>query len=309
MIDPEPAIHVAAAVLERDDGRVLLAERPADKPWAGYWELPGGKIEPGEPPVQALARELREELGIDIDAAWAWLTYEHTHTGRRVRLHFYRVPGWRGTPHGREGQRLSWEDPRRPAVGPLLPANDRLLAALALPALYAITCADAYGEHEFFDRLRAALARGVRLIQVRERFAPEHMLTFARQVVALAHDAGAQVLINADVTLAQTVGADGVHLPSAALTARPPLPLCAASCHNAAELAQAAAIGADFAVLSPVLRTASHPGAATLGWARFSELRRDCPLPVYALGGMRPELLATARQHGAHGVALRSGIW
>jgi thiamine monophosphate synthase len=65
----------------------------------------------------------------------------------------------------------------------------------------------------------------------------------------------------------------------------------------------------DFAVLSPVLPTASHPGAPGLGWARFAELACDRPFPVYALGGMRPEMLAEARSHGAHGIASLSGIW
>ena len=89
----------------------------------------------------------------------------------------------------------------------------------------------------------------------------------------------------------------------------PAVGLWAASCHNRQELLKAAALGASFAVLSPVLPTKSHPGAATLGWDRFRELCIDLPLPVYALGGMKTDMLASAMTYSAHGIALLSGIW
>jgi len=304
---------VAAGVIEHPDGRVLLAERPAGKPWAGYWEFPGGKIEPGEDVRAALKRELHEELGIELDAADPWLTQVYAYPEKTVRLHFLRVHRWHGEPHGREGQRLSWEDPAAVAVAPLLPANDQIMRSLRLPALYAITQAGKLGVAAFLPRLAAALERGVRLVQVRERELPgESLESFAREVVTLAHAHGARVLINSDAALAQRVGADGVHLKAAqlmSLTAAPETGLWAASCHNAGELARAAALNADFVALSPVLPTASHPGQPGIGWEKFGELIRDYPLPVYALGGMKPEMLATARQHGAHGVSLLSGIW
>ena len=134
----------------------------------------------------------------------------------------------------------------------------------------------------------------------------------AAQPLHRAHRYGAQALVYGDETLARKVGGDGVHIPChqlLQLSARPRLRLCAASCHNAEHLAHAAALGLDFAVLSPVLPTASHPGQSGMGWARFAGLTRDCPLPVYALGGMKSELLDTARGHGAHGIALKSEIW
>jgi 8-oxo-dGTP diphosphatase len=83
----------------------------------------------------------------------------------------------------------------------------------------------------------------------------------------------------------------------------------AASCHSAPELEHAARIGVDFAVLSPVAATVSHPGAQPLGWGRFRELVAAVPFPVYALGGMQLPDLATARAHGAQGIALMRGIW
>lgn len=308
-----PVIDVAVAVVQRSDGRVLLAERPRGKVSAGYWELPGGKFDAGERAEQALARELREELGVELDAAYPWLTYEHAYPDKRVRLHFFRVLGWHGTPHGREGQRVSWEDPQAPSVGPLLPANEKLLKALRLPPVYAITNAGKYGVAEFMARLEQALEGGLRLIQVRETgMAPEQLAQFARRVVTAARRYGARVLVNGDETLARKVGADGVHLQAdrlMRLSVPPSTRLWAASCHDARQLARAAALGADFVTLSPVLPTATHPEEPGLGWTKFTRLVHGYPLPVYALGGMRLELLETAMRHGAHGIALLSGIW
>ena len=296
-------IDVAAAIVRQADGRVLLAERPAGKPWAGYWEFPGGKIEAGETPLAALARELHEELGIDIDAATPWITFVHAYPEKSVRLHFFRVDRWHGTPHGREGQRLTWEQPDALNVSPLLPANEKVLRDINLPPLYAITQAGKVGIEEFFIRLKAALDRGVRLVQVREReLTPEALARFAQRVVEVAHPYGARVLVNGDIKIATQVGADGVHLQSnqlMQLDMPPPTGFWAASCHDARELERAAMLGASFVVLSPVLPTASHPGEPGIGWEQFATLIRDYPLPVYALGGMRPE--SARHRHATRG--------
>ena len=310
---PLPLVNVAVAVAQRSDGCVLLAECQQGKSSGGFWEFPGGKFEIAENAQQALAREVREEIGIDIDRAYPWMTYEHSYPDKRVRLHFYRILAWHGTPHGREGQRIAWENPQSLTVGPLLPANEKILRALSLPPLYAITHARKYGIAVFMDKLHAALQRGVQLIQVREPdMTPEQLTQFVRRVVVAAHAYGARVLVNADAVVAQRAGADGVHFQARQLlrlTAPPPFEFWAASCHDSTELARAADLHASFTVLSPVLPTASHPGEPGIGWGKFAELVQQYPLPVYALGGMQPELLETAMDHGAHGVALLSRVW
>jgi len=309
----EPEIQVAAAVLLRSDGACLLAQRPAGKIWAGYWEFPGGKLEAGESAAQALRRELREELGIEVTAASPWLTRVFDYPHGRVRLHFFRVWRWQGEPYPHEGQQFSWQQPAALNLAPVLPANAPILRALTLPPVYAISQAAELGAVEFLHRLERALQRGLKLVQLREKALDAAALTgLAQTVIALAHGYGAQVLLNGDIELAQKLGADGVQLTSrqlAELKARPPLPWCAASCHDAAELAQAAALGCDFALLSPVLPTASHPGAPHLGWTRFAELAADSPIPLYALGGLVPGDVMQAQQHGAHGIALLRQAW
>ena len=119
---PRKVTEVAVGVLVQPDGRFLLAQRPAGKPYEGYWEFPGGKLEPGETVEAALARELHEELGLDITACERWHVLEHDYPHAYVRLHFCKVTAWRGDPVGREGQAFSWQTVPV-TVAPLLPAT------------------------------------------------------------------------------------------------------------------------------------------------------------------------------------------
>ncbi len=306
-------IAVAAAVLQRADGSFLLAQRPSDKIYAGFWEFAGGKIEAGETAYQALCRELREELGIAVITAYPWLTQVFTYPHATVKLHFFRITHWQGEPHGCENQQLSWQTLPQLTVSPLLPANAPVLRALALPSVYGITHATELGRKEWMPRLEYALQQGLRLIQVREKaMPPAELLAFTRAVVQRAHRYQAKVLLNGDVVLAQQAGADGVHLTETQLqhsTARPDVAYCAASCHTAAALQHAGALGLDFALLSPVCPTQSHPNAPHLGWEKFAQLRAQATLPVFALGGLTPADLPIAQQHGAHGIALLRQAW
>lgn len=306
-------IEVAAAVLQRPDGAFLLAQRPAGKAYEGYWEFPGGKIEPGELPYQALCRELQEELGIGVNTAYPWLLREFTYPHATVRLHFFRVVDWQGEPHGRETQQLSWQRLSDISVAPILPANALILRALSLPNVYAISNAAALGCGEFMLRLERALQNGLRLLQVREKkLSVNELLEFSRQVVQLAHRYEAKVLINGDEKLAEKVGTDGVHYSAAQLldcTQRPPFDWCAASCHNIMELRHAEELDFDFVLLSPVLPTQSHPSEPHLGWEKFSVLTSETKVPIFALGGLTTDDLTVAQRAGAHGIALLSQAW
>jgi len=276
-MNPASITEVAVAVLSQPDdrapregrcaaagssSRVLLARRPAGKPYAGYWEFPGGKVEPGESLDAALARELREELGIGVSRACRWITHIFEYPHASVRLNFFRVFEWQGTPHPHEGQVFSWQRPDAGEVTPLLPANFPILKALTLPPVLGISYAEALGVDSFLARLDVALANGLRLIQVRDKTLPEEVrLQLARETVRRAHRHGARVLVNGPLELARAAGADGVHLDSsiaARLGTRPDCEWVGVSCHDGAELAHAAVLGADFALLSPVLPTLTH---------------------------------------------------
>ncbi len=306
-------VDVAVAVLIRSDGAALLAQRPETKVYSGYWEFPGGKIEPGEPVPEALRREVREELGIEVERAYPWITRVFVYPHAKVRLHFYRVYAWRGEPRAVEHQAIAWQRPNAIELDPLLPANGPVIRSLMLPPEYAITHAGALGFELFFAKLEARLRGGLKLIQIREKtLALQAVAEFARRVTALARAHGAKVLVNSDAALAREIDADGVHLTAEQLrsaSARPDFPLCGASCHSIEELRRAEALGVDFVVLGPVRATPSHPNAVPLGWERFREIAAGAAVPVYALGGIVPSDLEQGMSCGAHGIAMVRGSW
>ena len=306
-------IEVAAAVILRADGsEFLLAQRPAGKVYAGYWEFPGGKVEAGETVRAALLRELREELGISVSACSPWLTRVFTYPHATVRLNFWRVTAWAGEigiSAPLEHDAVDWQKcGKSTSVTPILPANAPILKALALPATMAITMGESEGVERQLERLEEALDTGLRLIQVRDKGWPcAQRLWFAEAVRRIAGQRGALVLINDDEDIARRIGADGLHLSAAGLAAclqRPDFAWVGASCHGADELRRAAELGLDYALLGPVLPTPTHPAATGLGWAEFARLIAGTPLPVFALGGMKSGMLAVAQEHGAHGIAL-----
>jgi 8-oxo-dGTP diphosphatase len=195
----------------------------------------------------------------------------------------------------------------------MLPANGPILKALALPRQMGITQAHAVGAQTQLAQLDAALARGLRLVQIREAaLPPDAREAFARAVVERCHAHGALALVNGDAALAKRIGADGLHLPAAQLaacTTRPEFEWVGAACHSRAELEQAARLGLDYALLGHVLPTPSHPGEPALGWEGFSALVGELSIPVLALGGLDAGQMPTARAAGAHGIAGIRGIW
>ena len=133
--DTRPLVQVVAGILLDKNGRYLLSSRPEGKPYAGYWEFAGGKVEADETDFQALQREFEEELGIRILAATPWLTKVHSYEHAHVRLHFLWVEAdqWTGEIQSREGQKWAWQKAGDFTVAPMLPANSALLRSLSIP--------------------------------------------------------------------------------------------------------------------------------------------------------------------------------
>jgi mutator protein MutT len=141
-----PKIHVVAAAIEDARGHILIAQRPPGKHMAGAWEFPGGKLESGEAPLEALARELREELGIEIGSGphRPVRRISHAYPDRDVLIDVWRVREFVGTPRGLDAQALCWCTPDELERAELLPADKPIVAALRLPEILVSESTDVY---------------------------------------------------------------------------------------------------------------------------------------------------------------------
>lgn len=317
-------IHVVAGVLSDARGRILLARRDGHRELAGLWEFPGGKIEPGETPRQALARELREEIGVQVDedVPEPLIAVPHaTATGKRILLDVYTVARFQGRARGMESQAVTWVLPERLGHYSMPGADRPVVAALRQPSSYLITPEPEADRAAFLLRLSRALEGGVRRVQLRARQCDASSLAeLARAAATLTTRHGAQLLLNSgsadmetSLRLAQSLHI-GLHLTASDLMRIQARPLpqgewLGASCHDLDELRQAERLGVDFAVLGPVHPTATHPRAEALGFPRFARLREEVLLPIYALGGLAMSDHEMARAHGAQGIAAIRGLW
>ncbi len=313
---PESVVHVAAAAIFDESGRVLIAQRPVHVHQGDLWEFPGGKVEAGETVREALARELHEELGIDVQQARPLIRVRHDYSDKSVLLDVWRVDGFGGealSEKGREGQPLAWVQPHELSGYDFPAANIPIVTAVQLPDYYLVTPNPGDDSPTFLAQLETRLRDGIRLVQLRAKtLSGADYLALAKQCQALCERHGAVLMLNADPGLVVEVGAVGVHLDSGrleSLSERPDVKWVSASCHSPEQLRQAEKLGADFVMLSPVSATASHPEIVPLGWEQFQVLADLAHCPVYALGGMTPADLQQAFVHGAQGVAAIRALW
>ncbi len=305
---------MAAAVICNDQGQVLIAKRPLGKHQGGLWEFPGGKVEADEAVLDALKRELHEELGIEVEQARPLIRVHHHYSDKSVLLDVWRVDGFRGEPHGREGQPIEWCAVDALSAREFPEANRPIIAAAELPDCYLITPSPGVVD-EYLADLEIALQQGVRLIQLRAKgMAEDEYIALAKQVLERCHAVGARLLLNGEPEWVAEVGADGVQLSSGKLQSLRQRPLgkellVGASCHTEAELQQALKLEVDFALLSPIKWTKSHPDTEPLGWNEMHRLVDEMPIPVYALGGVSRDDLDDAFAAGAQGIAAIRSLW
>tara|TARA_R110001583_G_scaffold1582_2_gene12285 strand:+ start:1242 stop:2183 length:942 start_codon:yes stop_codon:yes gene_type:complete len=309
-------VQVAAAAIVGSDGRLLISRRPDHLHQGGLLEFPGGKVDPGEAVAQALVRELQEELGITPLRFEPLIRVPYDYPDKRVLLDVWRVTAYSGQPQGLEGQSLQWLgiDELNPAHFPA--ANRPIITALTLPRHYLIS-GDAVDREQWLKKLQAALASGVRMVQLRaHELDADAYQALASAALELCRPFAAKLIVNRNPDDAILIEADGLHLNRHQLARVRPEQLApwrnrllGASCHNREELQRAQQLGVDYALLSPVLATASHPAAEVLGWSLFSELVATAAMPVYPLGGMERGMEKTAIEQGGQGIASISAFW
>jgi 8-oxo-dGTP diphosphatase len=313
-------IHVAVGVIAGKDGRILVARRTKDQHLGGLWEFPGGKLEDGETVVTALHRELREELAIEVRAQTPLIRIEHDYPEKSVLLDVWTVSQFDGTPVSQEGQPLRWLSPDELTPVEFPEANRAIIRRLQLPDHIAIYQAGA--KPTDFSAFATALPP-LTLLRLRRYQNGSHRQSQYNPLITDAlkscEHTGTGLIVDLDKPALTDSGLDwlinsgepaikGCHANSQILeqlTSRP-VPdhlLFGVSCHTAAGLHKAKQAGADYALLSPVLATASHPGVSLLGWDGLARLLEDCDLPVYAMGGMRLADMDMAKAAGARGIA------
>ena len=309
-------IHVAVGVIRNEKRELLIAQRPDHLHQGGCWEFPGGKVESNESTEQALYRELKEELAIEITQAEPLIVTPFEYPECRVVLNVWQVTQFNGDPLGQEGQPIAWVSEAQLGEFTFPEANRAIITAIRLPSRYMITGKPADEPERFLKKLERALVRGIKLVQLRAKeLDDDAFLLLAKRALSLCHQYGAKLLLNGDSSLLEILPeADGIQLSShhsAALDNRPIAldKLLGVSCHTQEQLDHAVHINADFALLSPVQATATHPDDKPLGWSQFSSLVSGVPIPVYALGGMDASLESKARQQGGQGIAAISALW
>ena len=312
----EPSIkpvHVAVGVILNAAGEVLIAQRSQAQHQGGLWEFPGGKVEAGESIQGALMRELREELGIDVHSSRPLITIPHEYKDKRVLLDVHLVDNFSGEPLGLEGQPVLWVSKCRLAFYEFPAANKPIISAIQLPSLVAIS-AGFQSRQDFIGCISRAVERGAGMIYIRQSRAqlPED---FLEDVSSHCASLGASVVVKPEVWSGSKARQRlGVHFSAAELMRLHALPevdsaFIGASCHNLRELEQASELGVDYAFLSPVNKTPSHPDAAILGFDRFADWVSRSKIPVYALGGLAIKDAEHVRQIGGHGVAGITAFW
>ncbi len=303
-------IDVAVGVVEKQQAgvrRVLLAWREASLHQGNRHEFPGGKVEAGETPRQALARELHEELGITVTAAQAVRCIEHAYLEKNVRLHVFWVTAWQGDLVGQQGQALCWVPVGQLSQYRLPDANAPIVRLAQLPHHY---CISPSPHQDPWVTPRWPVGAWVYLRQPQASCEKQwaDIQALATQRPDLHWVAPFGLRDHVDFFHLQAV-VRGFHLTQAELMAqthlaRPEPSLCFfAACHDRASLQQAERLGVDAVTLGPVRATPTHPHARGQGWAWLASLTAQVCVPVYALGGVGPDDLAQAQRHGAWGVA------
>lgn len=360
------ALHVMVGVIENAEGEILVAQRPAGKRYGGYWEFPGGKREPGESPKDALARELEEELGLQVQSAQPLMSFLDPFADMPIRLDVWRVQEYSGRfcseqsreqgvqaekdsaeMLGQEGQLLKWADQACLAQLQFPPANHRIFKRLSMGRHYGITgplLEDVALSHadrlavlqnyvDYFDEnipqddyaVLQIRAHGLSDQQYHELISDLSHIKISKNRRFIANRYG-YFSEPKDVLAQLGVVKCGVHVPQSRLMALNELVLdseefktgelksfkqavaahvglVGASCHDLTSLMAANNLGLDYALLSPVLATNSHPDADGIGWSVFQQWAEAVDIPVYALGGMTLADMPVALGKGAQGLA------
>lgn len=307
-------LHVAVGVIRGPNNTVLLALRSDRQHQGGLWEFPGGKVEAGETVLQALGRELREELGITLVRAVPMISVPYQYSDKAVFLDVWEVMDFTGLAEGKEGQPLTWAKTEELSQYSFPAANKPIVAAITLPKCIAITGAFT-GQQDLHKQIALVAQRGADAVLY--RCGPKMGSAISMESLRDCVQANGLVFMVHYKSLCPPKIIDPsivfLHIDSVSLNKKFQRPAhlvtLGASCHSLEEIQLAQALGCDYVFLSPVKATNTHPGATPLGWEGFAKCAKEASIPVYALGGLQRGDLSVAVENGAQGLACLSEIW
>ncbi|MBF0264788.1 MAG: Nudix family hydrolase [Gammaproteobacteria bacterium] len=309
------------------NNKILIAKRHALSHQGGKWEFPGGKIEKDETVLQALARELYEELDITPTSVQHKITipfhYQAPKQSVKVILKVYLVASFTGEAKGKEGQEIRWVSAEELHLYKFPKANKAIIKAIELPSIYYIS--DDFNKHSATNQLNQLFKQTPGLFQCRSSVNNQSMSEL-ELILNGANENAFKVQLNSSFYLEllnsnQTELSNliekfitqgnrlGIHLTGKDLHRFESLDLSlfngyiSASCHQLDDIFMANHFSLDFIVISPINKTQSHPNATAIGWKEFSRLCLAAQMPVYALGGMNKDDLNTAINYGAQGIS------
>lgn len=311
-------VHVAVAVIKNPHGQLFISKRPDKSHQGGLWEFPGGKVENDETVLEALKRELVEEIGIILIHTSPLIRIHHDYADKSVLLDVWCVDDFEGEAFGKEGQKTCWIKQDELSLYEFPTANLPIIKALKLPDKYMIT-GEFRNKNELLTKIQSGLNKGIKLIQFRaNNLSDDVYFEYAEKIYNICSKENAKLLLNQSIEKYNKYQAYkfsyGIHLNSKEIKTfssktKGNILFTATSIHNDEELLLAEQKNVDFVVLSPVNKTLSHPDSRPLGWEKFKQLTEKSNIPVYALGGMIEDDLKTAINSGAQGIAAIGNFW
>lgn len=314
MTEKAPITQVVVALIFDKNKKLLVSYRSKNQHQGDLWEFPGGKIEPGESTLQALKREILEELNIRVLDASSFKKVHYVYADKAICLNVWRVHEYSGQAVGNEAQLIKWLDIDELTVDDFPKANNSIIRALKLPDKYMIT--GEYKNHDdYINRLKSSLNKGIRLLQLRSKnISDEQFIKLADVTYKFCKKNKSKLLLNTSPENFAHCEAHGLHLSSYYLHSikRRPIArslLLSVACHTEKDIEQAKQLEADIVLISPVKKTTSHPAVQAISWQGFSQLSTHLNIPAYALGGMQEQDLSEAKAAGAQGIAAISSFW
>ena len=309
-------IHVVIGIIKNSENEVLVTKRRRNAHLGGLLEFPGGKLRANETPKEALRRELKEELNIDLRQCSPLIQIPYTYPDRKIFLDVYTVNDYTGLVTANEAQELKWKEITTLSHTKFPSANHGIIRALQLPKIIAVTPNLSQDPNNFLKCFEDLVTNDdISIIQLRS-----HELCFskymqlARDCLKLCKQNRTKLVLNREPKCLQALKATGLHLSSKRLLAARERPLgkdylVSASCHNFDEVLHASNIGLDYIFLGPVIEKHSSTNNNHLGWNNFAALVQESSIPVYAIGGLHVDDVDLAVKHGGQGIAAIRDLW